>query len=169
MKTSLWLLRKPTLLLAAGLACLSLTGCTDFKNAWEEQLKKPRPVYTDLTGPWEGTWKSDVNGHNGKLRCIITKQKDGAYEFHYWAQWQKVLSGSFKQNYAVEVDKAKPGTFRFEGARDLGKMGGKFTHKGVATATTLKATYDSEMGDKGVFELTRPKSKTEPGAVGEKE
>ena len=146
-------------LIALGASCLALVGCTDFKKAWEEELAKPAQKHSDLTGAWEGTWKSDVNGHNGKLRCIITKQPDGQYEFHYWAQWQKVLSGSFKQNYPVVEDKKKPGTYTFTGKRDLGKMGGKFTHSGTATATSFKATYDSDMGDKGVFELSRPQSK----------
>ncbi len=150
--------RKFAIIAAAGATCLSLVGCTDFKEQWRkatDEAAKRKGKYADLTGPWEGTWKSDVNGHNGKLRCLITRQDDGTYEFHYWAQWQKVLSGSFRENYEV-VDK-KDGSFTFSGEKDLGKMGGKFTHKGTAKATSLDATYRSELGDHGVFELTRPK------------
>ena len=117
-------------------------------------MRKNKGKYADLTGPWEGSWTSSVNGHNGKLRGIITKQKDGQFEFHYWAQWQRVLSGSFKENYKVVAK--QDGSFTFEGEKDLGKLGGKFTHKGTATATTFKATYASDMGDHGVFELKRP-------------
>ncbi|MFT5109842.1 MAG: hypothetical protein ACI9UA_005494 [Pseudoalteromonas tetraodonis] len=146
------------LALAATIVCLSLASCTDFKKVWAEEVAKPKQKRTDLTGPWEGTWKSDVNGHNGKLRCVITKQPDGQYEFHYWAQWQKVLSGSFKQNYTVVENKNK-GSFSFSGERDLGKMGGKFNHEGNTTATKFKATYESESGDKGSFELVRPAAK----------
>ena len=87
--------RKIASLCGAFVVCLLLAGCTDFKKVWAQEMQKPAQKRVDLTGPWEGTWKSDFNGHNGKLRCIITKQPDGQYEFHYWAQWQKVLSGSF--------------------------------------------------------------------------
>ena len=152
--------RKLALVAAAGAACLALAGCTDFKEQWQKALdesKKNQGKFTDLTGPWEGTWTSKFNDHTGKLRCIITKQKDGQYEFHYWAQWQKVLSGSFKANYKV-TDK-KNGSFTFSGAKDLGKLGGKFTHEGSTTATTFKATYQSDMGDHGVFEMKRPGTK----------
>jgi hypothetical protein len=158
--------QKSALVAVAIFTVAILSGCTDFKKIWAEELGKPAQKRSDLTGPWEGTWKSDVNGHNGKLRCIITKQDDGAYEFHYWAQWQKVLSGSFKQNYEVVENKRKRGTFTFEGERDLGKLGGTFTHKGTATAKTLKATYASEMGDHGVFELARPQAKPAAGDQG---
>jgi len=149
--------RRLALVLAAGAACLSFSSCTDFKQQWKlaiEESAKINGKHADLTGPWEGTWTSDTNGHNGKLRAIITKQPDGQFEFHYWAQWQKVLSGSFKENYPVEAK--KDGSFTFQGEKDLGKLGGKFSHQGSATATNFKATYDSEMGDKGVFELQRP-------------
>ncbi|MGI9244463.1 MAG: hypothetical protein ACR2RV_26925 [Verrucomicrobiales bacterium] len=150
--------RKFTMITAAGATCLSLVGCTDFKEQWKkatEVAAKRGGKYTDLTGPWEGTWKSDVNGHNGKLRALITKQDDGEYEFHYWAQWQRVLSGSFRENYKV-IDK-KDGSYTFSGEKDLGKMGGKFSHKGEATATELEASYRSEFGDHGLFKLERPK------------
>ena len=149
--------RKLVMIAAVGATCLSLVGCTDFKQQWKkatDEAAKRKDKFADLTGPWEGTWKSDVNGHEGKLRCLITKQEDGQYEFHYWAQWQKVLSGSFRENYEV-VDQ-KDGSFTFSGEKDLGKMGGKFSHKGTATAMDLKANYDSELGDRGVFELARP-------------
>ena len=156
MKTSRTPTRKIALVLAA-VACAALTGCTDFKKVWEEEMAKPPQKHTDLTGAWEGTWTSSFNGHTGKLRCIVTKQQNGEYEFHYWAQWQKVLSGSFRQNY--KVDEKTKGTFTFEGEKDLGKLGGKFTHKGKATAKTFEATYDSDSGDNGVFKLTRPQKK----------
>lgn len=146
------------MLVAAGATCLFLVGCTNFKEQWKKataEAAKRKGNYADLTGPWEGTWKSDVNGHNGKLRCLITKLENGQYEFHYWAQWQKVLSGSFRENYEV-VDK-KDGSFTFSGEKDLGKMGGKFSHQGVATATSFEASYRSELGDNGIFKLERPK------------
>ena len=152
MKT-LWSIgKKLAIVTVIGALCFALVSCTDFKKNWAEELTKNNKP-TDLTGAWEGTWKSDVNGHTGKLRCIITKQPDGQYEFHYWAQWQKVLSGSFRQNYEV---KKKGNTFTFSGEKDLGKFGGKFDHQGTATATTFKATYVAEKGDKGTFELSRP-------------
>ena len=51
------------------------------------------------------------------------------------------------------------GSYTFSGEKDLGKMGGKFTHKGEATATELEASYRSELGDHGLFKLERPKLK----------
>ena len=158
--------QKSALVVVAIFSAAMLSSCTNFRKVWADEMAKPAQKRGDLTGPWEGTWRSDVNGHNGKLRCIITKQADGAHEFHYWAQWQKVLSGSFRQNYEVTENKGKRGTFHFEGERDLGKLGGTFTHKGTATAKTLKATYASEMGDHGVFELSRPQARPGAGTQG---
>jgi len=154
---------------AAASCCLLLASCTDFKKAWAEELEKAgaeKAAPHDLTGAWEGTWTSKMNGHNGKLRCIVTKQKDGQYEFHYWAQWQRVLSGSFTANYKV-VEKGEK--YTVTGEKDLGKLGGKFTHKGTATSDTFTATYKSDVGDHGVFELKRPKVKSPTGRDSDKE
>ena len=65
--------------IVVGMAFLSLlllvvTGCSTFPYEWRQASKKPQPT-NDITGRWEGRWLSDVNGHNGRLRCLLTRRQ----------------------------------------------------------------------------------------------
>ena len=127
-----------------------LSSCGSFDKKWEKALNNK---YTGIEGPWEGTWKSDFNGHHGKLRGIVTKKSATEYEFLYWATWARIFSGSFPSVHTVTP---KGQGFELSGKEDLGALGGVFNFSGSIDAKNYKATYKSSKGDHGVFQMTRP-------------
>jgi len=132
------------------------SGCSGFHRAWKaEQSKTPNYPPNALTGAWEGTWLSDFNGHNGRLRALITENPDGTYHAWYHAKYKRILSFA----YSVDVEaKEIPNGHAFHGEADLGRLaGGVYTYEGFATNGVYNATYDSKY-DKGVFKMQRPSS-----------
>lgn len=106
-----------------------------------------------MEGRWEGHWLSDVNGHNGKLLCIVSRQETGDYSAWFKATYKKVLK--FSYTVPLIVDPLDTG-WKFSGHEDLGKLaGGVYHYEGTATATNFHSTYRSKY-DHGVFEMTRP-------------
>src|SRR5690242_6793524 len=67
------------------------TGCSSFNKQWKTALKQPNSV-DDIAGPWDGRWLSDVNGHQGRLRCVMTKKNDREYDAHFHAKYKKIFS-----------------------------------------------------------------------------
>jgi len=143
---------------AAALAMLS-SGCSTFHRDWRAATATPPPA-KDISGPWEGSWLSDVNGHHGRLRCVVSRLDKGRYRAHYRATYWKI----FRFGYTADLQVAQPSsdTFRFRGEADLGWWGGGVYHyDGQATPTNFFSTYKSEH-DHGRFEMTRPRK---PGAA----
>jgi len=143
----------PTFCLCLLISC----GGRNFDNSWQRSNKKYNigGKYA-VTGPWEGTWLSDSNGHKGKLRCIITplggSQESGSYLFRYWATWAGPLQGGFDAEFDIE----KMGSqYHVQGTQDLGTFG-SFQHEGVIQGENFEATYRSSTGDHGTFNLHRP-------------
>ena len=144
-------MHKICLVIFLALAC---SCCAKYQKQWEKAQNEVPPPHNNLEGSWIGSWESAPSGHSGKLKCIIKESDKGQYEFHYWATWAKVISGGFRITCKVKkLDKA----WTFEGDKDLGSLGGNFTHSGSATPNKLKATYKSDRGDHGSFTLSRPK------------
>ena len=143
------------------LLCLSalfviVSGCSGFNRAWKAELAKS-PTYgpDDLSGAWQGTWLSDVNGHNGRLRALITANPDGSYRAWYHAKYKRILSYA----YSVDVETQDiPGGHSFLGEADLGKLaGGVYSYEGTATNGIYYATYKAKY-DRGIFKMKRPSS-----------
>ena len=93
------------------------TGCSGFNREW----KKTTAVEDDrLAGRWEGGWLSDVNGHHGKLRCIVTKTNE-EYSARFRATYQIILHFTYTVPLRAEAD---GGSVKFGGEADLGLAGG---------------------------------------------
>ena len=109
-----------------------------------------------IAGRWEGTWRSDANGHTDALRCLMTAQTNGFYSARFHAQYKRGLF-RFSFSYTVPLEVRREGdAFRFDGGADLGWLaGGQYHYHGTATATNFHSTYDSKY-DRGVFDMTRP-------------
>ena len=136
----------------AALAALAfLSGCSSFNREWRAAGKQPAP--SGLAGRWEGRWVSDANGHNDKLRCVITEKGANDYSAHFHATYKHI----FHFSYTVPLSVQKQGdNFVFSGQADLGKLaGGMYTYNGAATPTNFFSTYDSKY-DHGKFEMHRP-------------
>ena len=129
---------------------LTLTGCCSFNR----QGKAAAPMAAssqDITGRWEGSWRSDVNGHEGRLRCLITKISDHEYRAYYHAKYRKILSFSYAVPLQVE---ATNGAFQFKGQADLGwYAGGVYRYEGNASGTNFFSTYHSKY-DHGQFHMS---------------
>lgn len=140
-----------------------LAGCGTFRREWRRAVSSPPP--DALQGPWEGEWRSEVNGHHGTLRCVIRsvgpEEGDEASPvggkeavFHYWARWG-IFSGSFQGRYPVERVDARD--WRFRGSSDLGWLGGVYTHRGEVREGTFRARYEGAH-DRGSMIMRRPTS-----------
>lgn len=137
---------------AALLSLLLLCGCSSFNRDWR-QAAHPPVAPDSIEGRWEGSWISDVNGHNGKLRCLLTHEEGGRYRARFRATYWKVLRFS----YAVPLAFHQHDTgWEFNGEANLGKLaGGDYYYEGRASLTNLHSTYRSKH-DRGRFELRRP-------------
>src|SRR5687767_7268877 len=50
------------------LLAVSLSGCSTFHREWKQAAAQPAPT-DDISGGWQGMWKSEATGHEGTLRC----------------------------------------------------------------------------------------------------
>ena len=127
-------------------------GCSSFDRDWKRAASLPATT-NDIAGRWEGTWRSDVNGHNGRLRCLMTKTNESTYEARYHAKYWKIFSFSYTVPMRVRRD---PTGFTFTGDANLGKLaGGIYEYRGFASPTNFFATYVSKH-DHGTFRMGRP-------------
>ena len=144
--------RKSACFAALALPLLLAAGCTSFSHDWNKAAKDPAPPI-DLQGRWEGTWKSDVNGHNDKLRCVITRQGETNYLARFHAKYGKALGFGYKVHLNVLE---KDGAIAFSGDANLGWLaGGLYHYEGHADLTNFVSSYNSKH-DHGTFHMTRP-------------
>jgi hypothetical protein len=137
----------------AGLAIAILSGCSSYNRQWRSALSQPLPS-DGISGPWEGQWISDVNGHNGRLRCIMSPLGEGEYEARFHAKYRRVLS--FSYDVPLHARKVAENRWEFDGEADLGKLaGGVYEYEGWATPIEFFSTYTSRH-DHGRFEMKRP-------------
>jgi hypothetical protein len=131
---------------------LLLSSCSSFHSRWKAAATTP-PPHDDIVGRWEGSWRSDVNGHNGRLRCLVTKVSDQQYRAWYHAKYRKIFSFSYAVPLQVTVDGL---AHTFQGQADLGwYAGGLYQYEGCATPTNFFSTYQSKY-DHGIFQMARP-------------
>ncbi len=128
------------------------SGCSSFNHDWETATKQPTQP-NQLEGPWQGSWHSDVNGHNGALRCVITKKDNDSYRARFHAKYGKVLSFG----YSVTLKAQQQDTnWNFKGQANLGFFaGGVYYYDGHADGTNFFSKYDCKY-DHGIFEMKRP-------------
>jgi hypothetical protein len=141
-------------LLLTGLLLAATPGCSSFERSWRSAASMPVSAHS-LAGRWEGSWRSDVNGHEGRLRCLITpKDQEGdVFEARFHATYLKVLRFGYTVPLTARFTNE---AWHFQGEADLGKMaGGVFHYAGTATNQRFYSTYRSR-SDHGTFEMQRP-------------
>ena len=134
-----------------------LSSCASaFNREWKAAIKAgPQP---GIRGAWQGTWKSDVNGHHGRLRCVIgpAKNAQGDHGFHYHATWAGILSGAYRADHRATPAPAKDG-HTFQGRHQMpGWAGGMYNYKGTVRGDDFIASYECAL-DKGTFQMKRVK------------
>ena len=134
---------------------LITTGCSSFNREWKAAALHPTPTNT-MTGRWEGIWRSEVNGHTDRLRCLITPGTNGTHAARFHAEYKRFFI-RFKFGYTVPLLlKTNEGRFEFASEANLGwYAGGVYRYRGSVTPTNFFSTFDSKY-DRGVFEMTRP-------------
>jgi hypothetical protein len=148
-QTSSVLVFVPALLLA--FAVLGV-GCCNFNHEWQKAMANPAPN-VDMQGPWQGRWNSDANGHNGKLRCVVTKTNEETYLARFHANYGKIFT--FGYIIPLKVERT-PDSFHFSGEANLGYFaGGVYQYDGHAEATNFFSTYSNKY-DHGTFQMRRP-------------
>ena len=143
----------PTWQLVLCIAALCIGGCSSFDRDYDAAATT-RPVGpTDITGRWHGIWQSDASGHNGDLRCLVTRLNRNVYHARYAA----VFLSIFHFEYEMNLTAAQQGQWvQFNGDADLGAMaGGVYHYEGHADSIGFFATYQCT-GDRGRFTLKRP-------------
>jgi hypothetical protein len=140
---------------AALLAALFVTGCSTFNYEWRRVVRVGTAT-NDVVGAWEGKWVSNLNGHNGKLRCLITRETNGVLNARFYATYKRIL----RFGYTVPLEaRGTDNGVAFLGSADLGKLaGGVYKYSGYATPTNFFSTYESKY-DHGTFEMLRPGDK----------
>lgn len=138
----------------AGLCLIAATaGCSTFDEDWNAA----RGFSTGIEGRWEGTWSSDVNGHQGGLRCLVTRRSDDGFDarFHAtYSDWCGTLG--FEYTVPMAVRAAADG-WRLGGSADLGWLaGGVYEYDGLATLAKFFCNFQAAE-DHGVFQMTRPR------------
>jgi hypothetical protein len=129
-----------------------LAGCSGFGREWKAAARLPAGA-DSIAGRWEGTWRSDANGHRGRLRCIMTPQDGSVVEARFRATYAGILSFGYTAPLTVTNE---AGVWRFTGEADLGKLaGGVYRYDGTASPTQFHSIYRAQ-SDHGVFEMQRP-------------
>jgi hypothetical protein len=157
--------------------CLSSVGCS-FDRRWRAMSREawaqpsavaataalsaapataPASASVDpLAGRWEGTWKSEHNGHSGRLRAIVDRVDANAYRIEYDGWFFGILRYTHGMNVTATPAPDGGKTIRFSGEEDLGALaGGVYRYDGTADGTEFKSTYQSK-DDHGRFEMKRP-------------
>jgi hypothetical protein len=137
------------MLLALAVVVSSCSG--GFGQRWREAAKSSNA--SGIEGRWDGTWRSESNGHTGRLRCIVSPtQQANVYKFHYGGTFAKVIGFQYTVDHAVQ---RLGRTWTMEGKSDLGSMGGLFSYEATVQDGVFRATYRSKE-DRGGFDMKRP-------------
>ena len=142
--------------------CLCLASCSlGYTSKWKKAAGQPASQAEPLSGAWQGTWRSDKNGHSGELLAIVIPQRankdhKASYTFRYKATWQGFLSGVFEAEHLAEPSQPA-GTWLLTGEKHLGLLAGVYRFSGTATPKHFRARYVS-LSDEGVFEMNRARS-----------
>jgi hypothetical protein len=127
----------------------TLCSCGSFERDWQNAIASPAPA-TGIEGAWTGTWRSDSNGHQGQLRCLVARRESG-YDFVYHAKWGRLFRGTFSNQPVVEQ---RGQSYHLNAEKTLGRRG-LFQASGILTPSAFSARYQAA-GDHGQIRLGRP-------------
>ena len=145
---------------AGWIACFLIalvTGCSRFEKDWRAASDLNPSTVSSMAGRWQGTWKSDVNGHTDELRCLISPGTNNLHTARFHARYRRgIFRFSFGYTAALATTPSADGGHNFQGQADLGwYAGGVYRYEGRATETNFHSRYDSKY-DRGIFEMRRP-------------
>jgi hypothetical protein len=126
-----------------------VNNASDFKRRWNQDAPPPTAA-NDLQGRWQGEWISEVNGHRGALRCVLTRGDDGNYKAAFHAVYARIL----RVCYTVPLHgQWIDGKLKLEGDADLGPLaGGVYRYQGEAEEAEFVCLYNCKY-DHGTFRM----------------
>jgi hypothetical protein len=128
-----------------------LTGCSTFNPDWKS-IAQSSPVDSGLEGRWKGIWHSDATGHEGDLRCIISRDETDTLLARYHAKYGGFLTFEYKMPMSLQRE---GDTYRFAAQADLGWLaGGLYEYEGTVVGDAFNSTYTSK-SDHGTFQMQR--------------
>jgi hypothetical protein len=135
--------------LLLGMALFVLGGCSNFDREWREAGQKK---LAGIDGRWQGSWKSQQDGHTGALLCVIHQTSPTSYN----ASFNATYSGIFHFSYDAKLTSRSEGNLVYlTGEQDLGWPVGMYHYEGTANPTQFYCAYRSK-DDHGYFALARP-------------
>ena len=128
------------------------SGYAGRANSEEPPAPAVQVAPPDLSGSWNGTWRSHVSPHNGRLRAQLTRVD----AYHYKAEFRATFFKVMCYKYTVVLNATPAGDhWILQGQKDLGRLaGGVYHYTAYATACRFNANYTS-CEDHGVFAMTR--------------
>ncbi|MEX0715061.1 MAG: hypothetical protein WD066_00665 [Planctomycetaceae bacterium] len=136
--------------LSAGML-LFAAGCSTFGHDFRAAQNYCPPEH-GLEGAWEGTWLSHSNGHDGRLRAVITRCDDRHYHARFHATFLKCVP--FESEAILHVTQDGE-VIHFQGTEDLGWLaGGVYHYDGSASRREFFADYRADK-DHGIFTMRR--------------
>jgi len=141
-------------LLLLAVCSISSLGCSSFNRQWNALESASLDQGSAAGQRWEGLWRSDVNGHEGKLRCIVLPQEADASLFRFSATWGPGIVSDYDIQMVTQPD--GEGGLAFEGEMDLGWLMGSYRCNGKIIGDEFRARYESKQ-DHGMFEMSRVK------------
>ncbi|MEJ6578897.1 MAG: hypothetical protein QNL33_10195 [Akkermansiaceae bacterium] len=140
----------------AALPLSLLVSCSGYQRDFKRAVSEYQPAQSP-TGPWKGTWKSEVNGHHGPLWCIVSSDdlSPQTWHFRYRAGWGVLRFGDYTHSVATKLkpDESLP----LDASMTLPNNFGTYAVKGPITPTQFKVRFEGN-GDKGTMTLSRPPS-----------
>lgn len=133
---------------------LLLASCTSYQRDFRSAVQSYQPSSLP-TGPWKGTWQSEVNGHHGPLWCLLSQDRldPRLWNFRYRAGWGVLQFGDYVHHVAARPTPG--GNLPVSGKMTLPNNFGTYAVKGVITPDRFDLRYQGN-GDKGTMTLTRP-------------
>ena len=106
----------------------------------------------DLSGKWNGTWRSEISEHSGPLKAKFTVLEDSKVQARFNGRFFKLIPFHF--NVTLEIVKNEDGVVILKGKENLGRTLGTYTYNATYSNGKFVAKYSTDK-DKGVFEVSR--------------
>ena len=106
----------------------------------------------DLSGKWNGTWRSEISEHSGPLKAKFTVIEDSKVQARFNGRFFKLIPFHF--NVTLEIVKNEDGVVTLKGKENLGRTLGTYTYNATYSNGKFVAKYSTDK-DKGVFEVSR--------------
>lgn len=124
------------------------SGSAAFRKAWKSSACRTEGI----EGRWQGEWVSEVNGHHGELKGVLSKAGAEQYRAVFHATYSKFLRVSYAVNL---IGQQENGGVELEGEADLGRLaGGVYHYAGKATLDEFNCRYECRY-DRGRFQMQR--------------